>query len=359
MHPTTRCVDLFCGAGGFSTGAASGGMTTVLGVDHWDNALQVFKHNHHGAEVWLEELGTTPPDAFASRLNAHMRGRDYHLHGSPPCQAVSRYNTKARQDNKHNDMTAATMTLWFLDVVRSAQPASWSMEQVNSPVIRNALDRIQAPYVCVDFSTAFGLPQSRRRIIAGPHWLVAAVSASRAQPRFPADVLTGDLALPHGALIQSALNNTPLRAAAPGMPKHRPVRPGEWAKHADSEPAPTVTKCPHRIVFAGAFIGKLTTRQAMALQGFPDTYTLRRADNGKAAAYAHLLVGNAVPPPVGRAIARIALSELHGGDAVLDDEDRVIVGEGAHVQSGCLLAGELPDEVGVGGEGVDAALGQL
>lgn len=312
--PRTRCVDLFCGAGGFSTGAESGGMRTVLGVDSWENALQVFKENHRGSDVWLEELGATSPAAFARRLTAHMGGRDYHLHGSPPCQAVSRYNTKARQDGRHRDEEGAALTLWFLRLVRAARPASWSMEQVSSAVVREALDRMGVAYACVDFAAAFGLPQSRRRMIAGPDWLVSAVAASRSRrPKFPADVLTGDLALPRGALIQSCLNNTPVKARDAGGPRHRPVRPGEWAKRADSEPAPTVTKCPHRVVVAGAFTGEtLSPRQALALQGFPAGYRLRRADNGKPAANAHLLAGNAVPPPVGRAIARIVRG--HAGE---------------------------------------------
>ena len=82
------------------------------------------------------------------------------------------------------------------------------------------------------------------------------------------------------------------------------MKPGEWAKDPETQPAPTVTKCPHRIVLDGAFTGDtLTPLQSMALQGFPSTFRLRRADNGQPAAYQHLLVGNAVPPTVAAAIA--------------------------------------------------------
>ena len=42
----------------------------------------------------------------------------------------------------------------------------------------------------------------------------------------PAEVLVRGLALPEGALIQSAVNYTPVR---PGVGLRR-IRPGEWAK---------------------------------------------------------------------------------------------------------------------------------
>ena len=90
-------IDLFCGAGGFSCGAMRAGMRPILGVDSSDNALQVFKENHHRAEVGLETLGKESAESFAARLVDFAGGRHFHLHGSPPCQALCKFNTKASE----------------------------------------------------------------------------------------------------------------------------------------------------------------------------------------------------------------------------------------------------------------------
>lgn len=304
-----KCVDLFCGAGGFSAGAASAGLETALGVDVWDNALQVFRENHPGAAAWREELGKEPAAEFAARLVRHMGGRRFHLHGSPPCQSVSRLNTKARREGTHDSAEAVALTAWFLDVVRETAPASWSMEQVRAGVVARLLEERRVPHAVLDFAVAFGLPQTRRRVIAGPEWLVSEVAASRAAPVFPAAVLTGGLSLPDGALIQSAVNYTPVR---PGGGLRR-ILPGEWAKRPDRDPAPTVTKSPHRLVVGGEFAGSLTPEQCMALQGFPRGYRMVRADTGRAASNRYLLVGNAVPPPVGAAVGRVVVGAEGSG----------------------------------------------
>lgn len=42
-----KAVDLFCGAGGFTTGAVqSGAIDVVLAVNHWRTAIQTHRHNH-------------------------------------------------------------------------------------------------------------------------------------------------------------------------------------------------------------------------------------------------------------------------------------------------------------------------
>lgn len=43
-----RAVDLFCGAGGSTTGAIAAGVDVVLAVNHWRTAITSHQQNHPG-----------------------------------------------------------------------------------------------------------------------------------------------------------------------------------------------------------------------------------------------------------------------------------------------------------------------
>ena len=69
--------DLFCGAGGFSTGAALAGCRIAFACDSDPVALSTHIINHPGAE----HLQCTLP---RDDLPLPTDGRRWHLHGSPP-----------------------------------------------------------------------------------------------------------------------------------------------------------------------------------------------------------------------------------------------------------------------------------
>jgi site-specific DNA-cytosine methylase len=50
-------VDLFCGLGGFSCGAAKAGHKIVLAIDNWDVAVKAHKYNHPNTVHYTMELG--------------------------------------------------------------------------------------------------------------------------------------------------------------------------------------------------------------------------------------------------------------------------------------------------------------
>lgn len=51
-----RFVDLFCGAGGSSTGLVEAGYELVLAVNHWDIAVATHSANHPDADHWCEDI---------------------------------------------------------------------------------------------------------------------------------------------------------------------------------------------------------------------------------------------------------------------------------------------------------------
>lgn len=86
---TLRGADLFCGAGGFSTGAARavtelGGAIDLVLVNHWDIAIQTILRNHPGARAYCASMENVRPQAVVP-----MSSLDFLL-AAPSCVYFSR-----------------------------------------------------------------------------------------------------------------------------------------------------------------------------------------------------------------------------------------------------------------------------
>lgn len=91
-----RAIDLFAGAGGFSTGAAMAGCNVVWAANHWPEAVQVHANNHPGTAHVCQDLH----QADWSQVPAHDL-----LLASPACQGHSRARGKERP---HHDAQRST-----------------------------------------------------------------------------------------------------------------------------------------------------------------------------------------------------------------------------------------------------------
>ncbi len=154
-------IDLFCGMGGFSQGAIEAGAKVVLAVDLWEEALKVHIHNHPSTPIIRMTLGTKNQFSLFIREIEKWRKLGYHvhLHGSPPCQALS--NASSRDPSE-----GMPLVIWFLDLVKFTKPDSWSMENVVP--MRKRLPE-GTPSVVLN-SADYGVAQTRRRCIAGEGW---------------------------------------------------------------------------------------------------------------------------------------------------------------------------------------------
>jgi site-specific DNA-cytosine methylase len=154
-------IDLFCGMGGFSQGAIEAGAKVVLAVDLWEEALNVHLHNHPGTPIKRMTLGTKNQFSLFIREVEKWRKMGYHvhIHGSPPCQALS--NASSRDPSE-----GMPLVIWFLDLVKFTKPDSWSMENVVP--MRKRLPE-GTPSVVLN-SADYGVAQTRRRCIAGEGW---------------------------------------------------------------------------------------------------------------------------------------------------------------------------------------------
>ena len=155
-------IDLFCGMGGFSQGAIEAGAKVVLAVDLWDEALLVHAKNHPNTPIKRMTLGEKYHFSLFKREVDKWRKLGYHvhIHGSPPCQALS--NASSR-----NPEEGMPLVIWFLECVKYADPDSWSMENV-VPVRKRLPEG--TPSVILN-SADFGVAQTRRRCFAGKGWV--------------------------------------------------------------------------------------------------------------------------------------------------------------------------------------------
>ena len=156
-----RVIDLFSGAGGFSTGAEMAGCNVVWAANHWAEAVEWHSKNHPGAMHICQDLH----QADWSQVPAH----DVML-ASPCCQGHSKARGKAKGNPQHD---ASRSTAWA--VVSAAEyhrPQIVIVENVpefmNWQLYRpwelamNALGYSVAPYI-ID-AADYGAPQNRVRL---------------------------------------------------------------------------------------------------------------------------------------------------------------------------------------------------
>lgn len=96
----TSVIDLFAGAGGFSTGAAIAGCEVLWAANHWPEAVEWHARNHSDAQHLCQDLH----QADWSQVPAH----DIML-ASPCCQGHSRARGKGAGNPQHD---ASRSTAW-------------------------------------------------------------------------------------------------------------------------------------------------------------------------------------------------------------------------------------------------------
>jgi site-specific DNA-cytosine methylase len=328
--------DLFCGAGGFSEGFRQAGFKVAWGVDSWGPAVSTFGHNFRGAravkadllEFDLETL--EPVDVLV---------------GGPPCTHFSLANKGGNGD------LAAGLALVkrYLDAVRVLKPKHWVMENV--PNLRAIIDRAtQAPHPTITESdlerylpivrilnaAKFGTPQNRLRLFSGdfpppeetttyPIPMKKVVfglpppfgpKASRSRGTV-SDPLYEGVTLARSDLTDH-WTDTSLGRAQAEMAKQAKLSHPWYGKmkfpDALDVPSRTIAATASKssrasIVIRDPRVGSMyripTPRECASLQGFPITFQFW----GAGAADKQRLVGNAVPPPVARALATRILKE--------------------------------------------------
>lgn len=156
-----KAIDLFAGAGGFSTGAAMAGAQVVWAANHWPLAVQYHTANHPDALHICQDLH----QADWRQVPAHDL-----LLASPCCQGHSKARGKANGNPQHD---ASRSTAWaVVSALEYHLPAAAVIENVPEflewqlyPAWASAMQALGyslAPHV-VD-AADHGVPQNRVRM---------------------------------------------------------------------------------------------------------------------------------------------------------------------------------------------------
>ncbi|NVN55200.1 DNA cytosine methyltransferase [bacterium Scap17] len=294
-------IDLFAGAGGFSTGASMAGCNVAWAANHWPDAVEWHSRNHPNAAHICQDLH----QADWSQVPAH----DLML-ASPCCQGHSKARGKASGNPQHD---ASRATAWA--VVSAAEyhrPPAILVENVPEfldwqlyrpwVLAMHALGYAVSPHV-VD-AADLGAPQNRIRM-----FLVLTQSAQPLKLNLP----TLDH-LPAANFIDFEAGRwQPIEKLGRAAATLERVRAGR-ATHGDrflisyygntktgrslDRPIGTITTRDRWAIVDGDRMRMLSRWECRSAMSFPDTYQL--PDNHRLAVH---LLGNAVcPTPVSHII---------------------------------------------------------
>lgn len=278
-------VDLFCGAGGFTEGAKQAGYRPHLAWDCDEDALETHRRNHREAR---HESGRLPDERVRDLLPS--RDAKWHLHGSPPCNKFSTQNAARRVDGDRDE--SERLLDWFLELALTCGATTWSMENVASARVLEAVRRRAGPDVDCDVfdMSLFGVPQTRRRLIAGSPCLVQKLRrlARTPTPRSVLDVVPE----PKGTHIRTGKCWKRSSTDAHGAYRYKKATLGDHC-HPVTGLAPTVTAsstCWATPDGRRATRFRFSVADVAALQTFPPSYLF---PNSKHLATAQ--IANAVP----------------------------------------------------------------
>lgn len=353
-----RFISLFAGCGGLDLGLAEAGFQLVLANEASKGAAAVLRTvpeadlgEWNGARDRLkggEVVTGDVHDLLNSERLREYQGIDL-VCGGPPCQGFSVAGYMDPDDER------SQLVFRFMDAVGQARPRAFIMENVAALAgsrWKLVLDRLRRQagglgyksWVAVANARSHGVPQDRERMflvglrpgLAAPRLparqeppgALAALRAVHAAPAGPDSVPNARITLARnpvlrqspyaGMLLNGGGRVIDLRRPAPTLPatmggNRTPVidlgqledDAAPWIEgyHADLMAGePPLARLP-----ASARMRRLSLREAAALSAFPPHYPFSGS-----ATQQFRQVGNAVPPPLARAVGEAVARSLGG-----------------------------------------------
>ncbi len=315
--PRYTLVDFFSGAGGFARGFSDAGFEVLLGVDNDAAAIRSFKANFSRAVALHMDVREV-----TGRLVERLVGTPDVVIGSPPCEPFTGANPRRMRDpldRLYRD-PVGQLVLHYARLVAELRPRIFVMENVpgilDGPLrdeLRLVFEKAGYPRIYFNILEAerYGTPSHRRRVF---------ISNIPIRPKPLRRILT----------VADALRGLPA-PGAPWPPNHEPptmspkklkrISRLRWGQAmvlyegAEGRRLPNLIRLDPRrpaptVLGSSRFIHPyedrfLTVREQARLMGFPDNHVFL---GGRDEQYNQ--VGEAVPPPLAKAIARVVLRYL-------------------------------------------------
>lgn len=313
-----KAIDLYCGIGGWSLGLRLSGVNVISAYDRWKPAIDTYTHNlgRHAIAADLRQLALSE---FPKNVDIVV--------GSPPCTEFS-YSNRGGNGNIAEGLKDITRMLMVVDLLK---PRYWVMENV--PRVKRILERAlfeksgalrkyrhlfeddESHITVVDMSQ-YGLPQRRRRCIAGRFPLALLQSYSETcEERTLGEVIDGlsknrvfdpiygvelDKREITGLNSERHLDSEEIRLNCDAK-QHHPIYNRMAFPDEIERPSRTVTATCTRVSRESIIVRDKTNRDAMrrlrireraCLQGFPITYQFKARSSSEA----EKMIGNALPP---------------------------------------------------------------
>lgn len=290
---TTTAVDLFAGAGGFTTGAIAAGIDVLACGNHWPEAIEIHAANHPDVQHICANL----LELDMARLPAHDL-----LLVSPACQGFSQTAHPTRRPKHESDRNTAWAILCAAEAHR---PRTILMENVPDmlrwalwPTWVDGLRRLGYEVREHIFDTAdFGVPQNRKRLIVSARQGEALDLVSPQLPHVPAaTIIDWDDVEGRGWKPVSSKTDGVKARVRGGRRKGLGER---FLVHYDSyhtgrsldRPIGTITTKDQWALVRGKEIRMLTRRELARAMSFDADYLLPRTKKMSVK-----MLGNAIPP---------------------------------------------------------------
>lgn len=335
-----RVISLYSGAGGMDLGFHQAGFDVRWAIDHDEHAIATYRANLAEHAVCGDVLAHQPPTDLDGQVDVVI--------GGPPCQGFSRIGRMDPRDERSRHV------MHFLDVVQRARPQAFVMENVKAlaesprfePVRRRLLGRARelgfpdARFLILN-AADHGVPQARERMFliglrdgppTAPDPAPRRITVRQALQTLPAYGQPGNESICRARVIPArspVLRPTAHRGSLlfngsgrplllDGVAKTLPASMGGNATpiidqdELDHGTEPWVIAYHQRLLDGRPALKRtprrlrrLTVQEAAALQGFPTSW---RFTGPQVSQYRQ--IGNAVPPPLARAVAATVTQRL-------------------------------------------------
>ena len=291
-----KVVDLFAGAGGFSTGATQAGCKVVWAANHWKDAVHVHECNHPATHHSCQDLQQAD---FTSLPKYDV------LLASPSCQGHS----KARGvDKPHHD--SARSTAWaVVACVEATEPKAFIVENVTEFITWTLYPQWKSCMEALGYKLAvnvlnaadFGVAQSRIRVfITGSKTkpLLVQTNPFKTHTPFKNLIEAGQYAW---SLVSEKVASTKRKWANGikdfGQDFLIAYYGSERGGRSINKPIGTVTTKEKFALINGDKMRMLSLSEYKNAMGFPKEYLLPKSKS-----LALHMLGNAVCPPVAKEI---------------------------------------------------------
>ena len=92
QHKRPKVIDLFSGAGGFSSGFEKAGFEVVAAVEYDKQIAETYSFNHPKVDMYAEDIKTVVDKIDFSKYKADI------IIGGPPCQGFSMAGARIRKN---------------------------------------------------------------------------------------------------------------------------------------------------------------------------------------------------------------------------------------------------------------------